>query len=254
MLNEAVHSRRRHAPDPVAISSIVACAADLFSQENGTLTLTGNQVIVGDIHGNIGVLLQIFEKTGYPPGTSNFFLGDYVDRGEHSFEVIVPLYLLKVIAPDSLHLLRGSDEFVMMSEIYGFRRECEQHWSLGLYEQIVGSFMALPISAIFGRAFCVHGGISPQLQSRAAVEAIAKSDGGVGTDLVSDLVWSDPRDGVEGFDVSPRGCGPVFGEDAMRRFTEATRLDRIIRARALSQWMQLALQRKHICADAVQFV
>jgi hypothetical protein len=166
MLNEAVHSSRRQVLDLATISLIVSFATDLFHQEKDTLTLAGQCVIVGNIHENIGVLLRIFEKMDYPRATSYLFLADYVDRGEHSFEVIVLLYSLKIIAPNSLHLLRGNHEFAMINEMYGFGRECERHWSPGLYEQIVDSFRSLPISGIFGSTFCVHGGIAPSLRSR----------------------------------------------------------------------------------------
>jgi hypothetical protein len=70
--------------------------------------LTGDHVVVGNIHGNIDILLQIFDKCSYPPAASYPFLGDYVDRGEHSFEVILLLYSLKVLWPRHVHLLRGN--------------------------------------------------------------------------------------------------------------------------------------------------
>ena len=45
-------------------------------------------VIVGDIHGSLNSLIRIFKEKGYPPKTRYLFLGDYVDRGEHSCEVM----------------------------------------------------------------------------------------------------------------------------------------------------------------------
>jgi serine/threonine-protein phosphatase 2B catalytic subunit len=56
-------------------------------------------IIIGDIHGQFYDMIHMFEKVVDPKGipeTNLLFLGDYVDRGIFSLEVLVFLYCLKV--------------------------------------------------------------------------------------------------------------------------------------------------------------
>lgn len=72
--------------------------------------------IFGDLHGQFGDLMRLFEEYGSPSPAGDItyidylFLGDYVDRGAHSLETICLLLALKLQHPSSVHLIRGNHE------------------------------------------------------------------------------------------------------------------------------------------------
>ena len=100
-------------------------ARDLLMSQPNLLHLSAPIKIVGDIHGQYYDLLRLFEYGGYPPESNYLFLGDYVDRGDHSLEVLSTLLLLKLSHPDTVYLLRGNHEDTMTASIYGFREEMD---------------------------------------------------------------------------------------------------------------------------------
>ena len=53
------------------------------------------------------------------------FLGDYVDRGNHSLETICLLLALKLNFPKKIYLLRGNHEDPWINQTFGFFDECE---------------------------------------------------------------------------------------------------------------------------------
>lgn len=82
--------------------------------ESRLLALKEPVYIFGDLHGNFQELKR-FEKSlfhygfGLCPATS-LFLGDYVDRGTMSVEVIAYLFASKTQNNESVYLLRGNHE------------------------------------------------------------------------------------------------------------------------------------------------
>ena len=72
--------------------------------------------IFGDLHGQFLDLMRLFEEYGTPSTAGDItyidylFLGDYVDRGQHSLETMCLLLALKIEHPKSMHLIRGNHE------------------------------------------------------------------------------------------------------------------------------------------------
>ena len=76
-------------------------AKAIISREPNVLRLEAPVMAVGDIHGQFYDLMNIWEVGGRPrKGGTYLFLGDYVDRGSFSCEVILTLLAYKVTYPD----------------------------------------------------------------------------------------------------------------------------------------------------------
>jgi serine/threonine-protein phosphatase 4 catalytic subunit len=74
-------------------------------------------------------------------------------------------------------------------------------------------FDYLPLSAIIDeKIFCVHGGLSPTINSLDEVKQLDRKQEVPHDGAMCDLMWSDP-DEISGWQVSPRGAGYLFGGD-----------------------------------------
>ena len=213
------------------VHQILRHGRNLLRNEPFMLELSGEIVIVGDLHGNIDDLIRIFEKMKYPPQTRYLFLGDYVDRGNFSCEVMILLIALKVLYPTCVYLLRGNHETYSLSQNYGFFDEVCSKFNETIYEEFVDTFQLLPLCAVVGnRIFCVHGGISPKMTKLKHLRTLSKPSEINGDSVYSDLVWSDPSDDVHYFEPSNRGRGYLYGSAALTEFLDENQLDLVVRS------------------------
>ena len=95
------------------------------------------------------------------------YLGDFVDRGFNSVETFLLLLALKVRYPERITLIRGNHESRQITQVYGFYDECQRKYSSSnVWRWCCEVFDYLALGAIVdGRVFCVHGGLSPNLQA-----------------------------------------------------------------------------------------
>ena len=75
-------------------------------------------------------LLELFRVGGMPPETNYLFLGNYINRGVFSVELLTLLLLFKVRYPNRIHMLRGVHENRQITKMCGFfdqtmQRYCE---------------------------------------------------------------------------------------------------------------------------------
>ena len=122
-------------------------------------------------------------------------MGDFVDRGFYSVETFllllalkVGLYAvkmqsisdmfvtlsLKVRYPDRMTLIRGNHETRQITQVYGFYDEClRKYGSVNVWRYCTEIFDYLSLSAIIeDKIFCVHGGLSPSINTLDQVLAI----------------------------------------------------------------------------------
>jgi serine/threonine-protein phosphatase 2B catalytic subunit len=90
------------------------------------LKLEDPVTIVGDIHGQYYDFVKLLQPDigGDPEENKYLFLGDYVDRGNFSIEVLILLMSLKVCYPKTIILLRGNHECRQLTSYFNFRLEC----------------------------------------------------------------------------------------------------------------------------------
>ena len=83
-----------------------------------------------------------------------------------------------------------------------------------------------------GAVFCVHGGLSPLIDTVDKIRLLDRKQEVPHEGAMCDLLWSDP-DEIDGWGLSPRGAGFLFGSDIVRQFNHQNNLSLIARAHQL---------------------
>ena len=238
------------------IDSVLKSAHALLATEKLFLRVQSPVYVFGDIHGNLAdlnhFLSQIMPFNDWQmrlSAASILFLGDYVDRGDHSIECLLILLCLKILSPARIFLLRGNHESPEVNgdyALYGastYRTQCVRvfgpTYGFSLWNQSNELFAHLALCATIDDViFCVHGGI-PQYTGGEDKRLQILSDesfprlfrvqddealGGVHQQMVNDMLWSDPAErntplNAYGFGPNLRGPDVVsFGPQAISDF------------------------------------
>ncbi|KAJ7551928.1 hypothetical protein O6H91_06G034900 [Diphasiastrum complanatum] len=218
--------RRQFFMDSSEISDLCDAAERLFTQESSVLQIRAPVKIFGDLHGQFGDLMRLFDEYGSPSTAGDItyidylFLGDYVDRGQHSLETITLLLALKIEHPKNVHLIRGNHEAADINALFGFRIECIERMGeregIWAWQRINQLFNWLPLAAMIeNKIICMHGGIGRSINFVEQIENLQRPiTMETGSVVLMDLLWSDPteNDSVEGLRPNARGPGLVtFG-------------------------------------------
>lgn len=209
------------------IHDVCSLAISLLVREPNLPLLSSPVTIVGDIHGQFHDLLNMFHLFQTPATTKYIFLGDYVDRGGNSTSTYLILLVYKILYPENIFLVRGNHEIYNLKS--SFHEEICKKYDEEVYEKISETFMYLLVGCIVdGRFICIHGGISPGAARISQMQRINRFTR-TPTPLFNDIMWSDP-DNTEGFGLSQRGAGYLYGEEVSKRFLCLNQLNYIIRA------------------------
>ncbi|KAK6457758.1 Metallo-dependent phosphatase-like protein [Scheffersomyces xylosifermentans] len=235
----------RHSKDKLPVTTseikyILHKARAIFLEQPTLLRLSPSVKIVGDIHGQFHDLIRIFNTCGYPPYSNYLFLGDYVDRGYKSLETILLLLCYKIKYPENFFMLRGNHESANITKIYGFYDECKRRLPVisgnhKLWRVFIDVFNTLPIAAtINDKIFCIHGGLSPDLQDLNQIDNIKRPTDIPDKGLLADLLWSDPDPSIKNFSISnwpknDRGVSYCFGKKHVDYFCNTFKMDLVVR-------------------------
>lgn len=212
------------------IIGVCRAAREIFLAQPTLLELGTPVKVVGDIHGQFGDLMRIFQLCGMPPTSNYLFLGDYVDRGKQSMETFLLLLCFKIRYPENVFLLRGNHECASVTKVYGFYDECKRRASTKVWKSFVDVFNTLPIAATIGaKIFCVHGGLSPYLNALNDIRSIQRPTDIPDVGLLSDLLWSDPDEAVSDWGPNDRGVSYCFGRSVVNAFCAKFGFDLIAR-------------------------
>ncbi|KAI4500685.1 hypothetical protein M0802_004277 [Mischocyttarus mexicanus] len=216
------------------VKALCAKAREILIEESNVQRVDSPVTVCGDIHGQFYDLKELFKVGGDVPETNYLFMGDFVDRGFYSVETFLLLLALKVRYPDRITLIRGNHESRQITQVYGFYDEClRKYGSITVWRYCTEIFDYLSLSAIIdGKIFCVHGGLSPSIQTLDQIRTIDRKQEVPHDGPMCDLLWSDPED-TQGWGVSPRGAGYLFGSDVVAQFNSANDIDMICRAHQL---------------------
>ncbi|KAI5959049.1 PPT1 [Candida pseudojiufengensis] len=193
--------------------------------------------VVGDTHGQFYDVLNIFKKFGKVSNDHVYlFNGDFVDRGSWSTEVILYLYILKILFPTKIFLNRGNHETNDMNKTYGFCDEVEHKYNKKIYKFFTESFGSLPLACLINREYlCMHGGLfsndKTTLNDIKNINRfpISGSSQPPKEGIAMELLWTDPQV-INGRSPSKRGIGIQFGPDITERFCLNNKIRKILRS------------------------
>ncbi|CAK0805657.1 unnamed protein product [Prorocentrum cordatum] len=218
-------------PSEVEVRQICHLVGEIFMSQDSYLDLEAPIKICGDIHGQYHDLLRMFEMGGFPPESNYLFLGDYVDRGKQSVETIILLFVYKILYDESFFMLRGNHECAAITRIYGFYDECKRRYNIKIWKHCVDVFNRLPLCAVIDdKIFCVHGGLSPEMQTLDQVKSIGRPLDVPDCGLMCDFLWADPESEINGWADNDRGVSYTFGPDTVEGFLKKFDFDVVVRA------------------------
>lgn len=210
---------------------------EVFRKEKNLLELKYPVTVVGDIHGQFYDLIKLLDLAGEVSTNKYLFLGDYVDRGSFSIEVLMILYTLKLNFPQNIFMIRGNHECRQMTTFFNFRSECLAKYDLEVYESACNTFDVLPLACIINKKFiAIHGGISPELVTLDDLTRVNRFNEPPRQGLFCDLLWADPIANDTGSSPEKyksnevRGCSYFFNSTAVNTFLKRNKLLTVIRA------------------------
>ncbi|ELP88879.1 serine/threonine protein phosphatase 2B catalytic subunit gamma isoform, putative [Entamoeba invadens IP1] len=229
--------------------TLIQRVRQLLQNEPNLISVNGDVLIFGDFHGQFFDFLteiEDFEWNRTPHKT--IFLGDYVDRGIYSCELLFMLMSMKYNSPTEVLMLRGNHETRKMTVKWGFHNECIWKYNNEIYNEIMTVFDALPLAVIvsstYGDFFLSHGGLSKSMTRVEEISRINRFKEPPKEGLFCDLLWSDPVS-VEYFEMHPemvehweeityvenivRNCSYMYGHKAVTSFQLNNKITSVIR-------------------------
>ncbi|KAL8088375.1 hypothetical protein AgCh_038231 [Apium graveolens] len=174
---------RRFFLDSYEVGELCYAAEQIFMNEPTVLQLKAPTKLFGDLHGQFGDLMRLFDEYGYPSTTGDITAYRSIMLGTQNVNTIL------------------------------FIGENDGIWA---WTQLNQLFNYLPLAALIEKKIIyMHGGIGRSIHKVEHIEKLKRPiTMDVGSLVLMDLLWSDPteNDSVEGLRHNARGPGLVtFG-------------------------------------------
>ncbi len=222
--------------DAEKILTLLDESKSILAKEPPILNLNEDRAIfVGDIHGDLNAWKRI-KKIISNRSIITIFLGDYVDRGFYSTEIINDILYLKNENPEQIILLRGNHETEEINRYYGFLSELEMKFrkrAHEIYRKYNDIFAQFPFVALMddNKVVALHGGIPIEATNIRDFYKLKKGDFNPTDSIALQILWNDPDDNLEYYAPSPRGPGIyLFGRKIFQRFMINSKAEYLIRA------------------------
>jgi protein phosphatase len=202
-------------------------------------------VIIGDLHGDLRALLKIFEKIKIEEFVINqnnkiIFLGDYVDRGSASIELLYTISCLKIRHPQSVILMRGNheapNEFPISSHDLPKRmiERFGKRFGMEIYQtKVIELFHMLNLIVIIqGTLLLVHGGVPTRVNKIEGKLDVLISKDGPFSESFEEILWNDPRTFIpdkKEWEFSRRGLGKHFSSSISEKWLSISNTKVIVR-------------------------
>lgn len=133
--------------------------------------MSNRRFVIGDVHGHYNALSSLFEAIAPEKEDQVYFLGDLIDRGSQSAQVV------KFVIDNNYHCLLGNHE-IMLLEVFKGGKICHQAFQVWLHnggyatvnsygskipQEHIDWFRSLPLYLDLGDFWLVHAGLHPQI-------------------------------------------------------------------------------------------
>ena len=230
--NKKLHEGENINLDRESLIQICDLAKTCLLGEETVLRLQPRLHIVGDLRGNYN---KIWNFINTPEATDHLlFLGDYVNTGKHSLELMTLVLCMKILSPKQVFLLRGGQETPEMTAKGGFKNECVTRYDKEVYQHFLDVFDCMPLAAIVTNdeksksILFMNGGLSPNFTSIRQLEEIQRPLKNVESGLVHEILFSDPSSKVKNFSENKGTNTYLYGAKAVHNFLKKNHLDQII--------------------------
>lgn len=127
--------------------------------------------VIGDVHGQFDALMLLVEKIDLQPKDQLFFLGDLIDRGPKSAEVV------EWVKANNFPCIKGNHEIMCLDAygspdspgiwqgwlVNGGARTLQSYGEEGMSDEHLAWMWDLPLYLDLGEVWLVHAGVNPLL-------------------------------------------------------------------------------------------